>query len=134
VKEILSASIILVGPDLKEQEIPLAAAPSKPLGTTAGRIPIEQLDWKWIRSDANPMRREAPALPYEIASGWDALSADERLRIENHHRLHGWTINVAKRGERPFVTRARIKDARSPRQARPGQARGGEPSPRHAEG
>jgi hypothetical protein len=110
VKEIRPASIILVGPDRREREIPLAAAPTKPLGATDGLMPIEQLDWTWIRSDANPMRREAPDLPYEIASGWNALSADERIRIENYYRLHGWTIHVAKRGERLFVTRARIRE------------------------
>ncbi len=110
IKEIKADSIIVVTSNNEVRVIPLSAA--KPGLSSSGEklIPLEQLNWKWINSDSNPMRREAPDLPYEIASGWSKLTDSERTRIENYYRMHGWGISIDQKGPRLFVSRFHLRE------------------------
>lgn len=55
-------------------------------------IPAEKLNWNWIRSDANPMRREPKPLPVWVATDWANLDENLRNDYRNYYRTHGWEL------------------------------------------
>ncbi len=109
IKEIKADRIIIVTPNNDEKLISLAVAKPGVSVSTGSLISIEQLNWPWINSTANVMRKEAPDLPYEIANGWGQLSDSERLRIENYYRIHGWGIKVERKASQLLVTRYHLR-------------------------
>lgn len=81
--------------------VQLAGASIKP---AAQLIELSALDWAWIRSAANPMRRYPVELPVDLPRQWAALPEDERIRIRNYYRQHGYDIEVQQIGEGMFQT------------------------------
>jgi hypothetical protein len=57
-----------------------------------GLIPLDQLNWAWIKSDENFMRKQPEPLPDWAIKEW--IKGDENFRIEmkNYYRTHGWDI------------------------------------------
>ena len=61
----------------------------------------DALDWAWIRSDANPMRRAPHPLPEWAVRAWAELDEDLRNDFRNYYRVHGWELTLVEaRGDR----------------------------------
>lgn len=87
----------------------------RPASATAPLIGLEQLDWKWIRSEANPMKNEAPDLPFEKAITWKDWPEQDRIILRNYYRKHGWDLVVEVSESRIKVERRPLYDPREPR-------------------
>lgn len=81
--------------------VELAGASIKP---ATQLIELSALDWAWIRSAANPMRRYPIELPVDLPRQWAALPESERIRIRNYYRQHGYDLEVQQIGEGMFQT------------------------------
>ena len=57
-------------------------------------IAADQLNWPWIKSEANPMKRTAEVLPDWVLKNWDSLSDDVKTDFRNKYRQHGWDFTV----------------------------------------
>ncbi|MCC6415260.1 MAG: hypothetical protein IT582_05070 [Opitutaceae bacterium] len=78
-------------------------------------IPLDKLNWTWIKSDANPMRKEREMLPDWAARNWRVLSEDTKLALKNYYRSHGWDIVVTPKGSNGLhVKNIRLKDPSEP--------------------
>jgi hypothetical protein len=63
--------------------------PSEPESTL---IPLEELDWAWIKSDQNPMKNAPRPLPEWIVLSWKQMRERARIDIYNYYRVHGWNL------------------------------------------
>lgn len=55
--------------------------------------PAENLDWKWIRSEQNPMRKAPIPLPEWAVLAWEDGGEKFRIDFKNYYRAHGWEIS-----------------------------------------
>ncbi len=55
-------------------------------------LEASQVDWNWIRSDANPMRKKPESLPPWAQFGWNDLPEHIRIDFRNYYRSHGWDL------------------------------------------
>ena len=78
-------------------------------------IAADQLNWPWIKSEANPMKRTAEVLPDWVLKNWDSLSDDVKTDFRNKYRQHGWdfTVNVVT-PDRVRVSNTRLIDPNIP--------------------
>lgn len=99
-----AGSVSIVAPDGKRSELRLEQ--SLITGSDRARIPTkllqpDALDWAWIRSDANPMRRAPQPLPEWAVRAWADLDEDLRNDFRNYYRVHGWELTLVEaRGDR----------------------------------
>ena len=99
-----AGSVSIVAPDGKRSELRLE--PSLITGSDRARISTkllqpDALDWAWIRSDANPMRRAPQPLPEWAVRAWAELDEDLRNDFRNYYRVHGWELTLVEaRGDR----------------------------------
>jgi hypothetical protein len=99
-----AGTILIVAPDGKQSELRL----EQPLitGPDPARMPTkllqpDALNWAWIRSDANPMRRAPHPLPEWAVRAWADLDEDLRNDFRNYYRVHGWELTLVEaRGDR----------------------------------
>lgn len=54
----------------------------------------EGLDWDWIQSDGNPMRKTATLPSIAESAQWSKLSAAQRADLVELYRQCGWAITV----------------------------------------
>lgn len=54
---------------------------------------LRDLDWKWIKSDANPMRQRPEPLPEWAVLAWETSGDDFRTDFLNFYRAHGWELS-----------------------------------------
>ncbi len=92
-------SIVVSGSDGADKTIVIAAAQVIPDGSArkGTLIGLEQLDWQWIKSDKNPMRKMPETLPEWAIRNWRSLSEDTKLDLRNYYRFHGWDLEVAEK-------------------------------------
>lgn len=96
--------VSLVSPDGKQSTLRLEA--SLITGGDQPRAPAKllqpaSLDWNWIRSDANPMRRAPHPLPEWAVRAWADLDEDLKTDFRNYYRVHGWELTLVEaRGDR----------------------------------
>ncbi len=57
-------------------------------------LTIEEMDWDYIRSYDNPMRRKAPRVPSEIGYAWSKMTEGQKNEARNQYRKHGWDFRV----------------------------------------
>jgi hypothetical protein len=55
-------------------------------------IPVEQLNWTWIRSDANFMRKMPESPPHDAIVEWQTASEEFKIALKNFYRQHGWEL------------------------------------------
>ena len=68
-------------------------AKASPTGHGAGKLlPAADLDWSWIRSEANPMRKAPEPLPDWVALEWARIDDAVRKDFQNFSRRHGWEL------------------------------------------
>lgn len=53
----------------------------------------KNLNWAWIRSDANPMRKQPEPLPEWAVLVWQSSGEDFRIGFKNYYRAHGWELS-----------------------------------------
>jgi hypothetical protein len=76
-----------------------------------GLIPLDQLNWKWIKSQDNPMRKMPETLPTWAYSNWATLSNEIKTDLLNYYRAHGWDVEVNEKAEgRVHVRNTRLRD------------------------
>ncbi len=77
-------------------------------------VPLADLDWKWIKSDKNPMRTRPEDLP-AWADDWDNLSDEIKVSLKNYYRAHGWGLEVKRMGPATIhVSNSPLKDPSEP--------------------
>lgn len=83
-----------------------------------GQVPsAEGLDWDWIQSDDNPMRK-APTLPsIAESSQWAKLTAAQRADLVELYRQCGWALTVYVR--RNGLVAANVAPLSRPTSAKP---------------
>jgi hypothetical protein len=96
------------GPRVK-LPVPAGARPERPTPPGAevvdvflakGTVPsTEGLDWDWIRSDDNPMKKMATVPSISETKNWGKLTPEQRADLIELYRQNGWAITV-------FVTRS----------------------------
>ncbi len=60
-----------------------------------GHVPSsEGLDWDWIQSDANPMKKMATVPSTAETAHWSKLNAAQRADLVELYRQCGWAITV----------------------------------------
>jgi hypothetical protein len=59
-------------------------------------LSLNKLDWAWIKSSENPMRKYPKTIPAWASAyrNWTNLSEDIKTDIRNYYRTHGWDIEV----------------------------------------
>ena len=67
-----------------------------------------KLDWNWITSDENPMKKRAIDLPSDIVIGWKYLSDKDRDGLKEYYRRHGFVLGVETSEKYINVTYERI--------------------------
>jgi hypothetical protein len=78
-------------------------------------IPPEKLNWKWIKSDQNPMRQQPETIPEWAYANWEALDEDIKIDLKNYYRAHGWDIQPRTVSPgRVHVRNIRIQDPSEP--------------------
>ncbi len=110
-------SVLLVDRAGKEWAINLATA--KVIDDTKARrvalLALEALDWKWIKSDANPMKKLPEDLPEWAAFNWKSLSEDTKMEFRNYYRSHGFDLAVEVKNPRIIhVSCPRLVDPSTP--------------------
>lgn len=110
---------------------------SGPLHVPKQLVRPEALDWNWIRSDQNPMRRKPHSLPEWAVLAWKDLDEDIRIDFRNYYRAHGWELTrVEVIGNRLRETIAPLQDPRepipSPEEIRARARPAGKPLPLHS--
>lgn len=86
--------LVVLGSDGKPATLKLETAKVKLAASDDGLIPLDQLNWKWIKSDENPMRKMPEDLPGWATDSWATVPTDIKLDILNYFRAHGWGIKV----------------------------------------
>lgn len=71
----------------------VAHAEVEKLTTNKTVVKPEDLNWAWIRSDANPMRKAPEALPLWVVLAWPDLGEDIQTDFKNFYRNHGWDLS-----------------------------------------
>lgn len=46
----------------------------------------------WINSTDNPMLHSTQPLPTEVIRGWEKMTTEERLRVQEYYLNHGWRL------------------------------------------
>jgi len=72
------------------------------------------LDWRWIASDENPMKKRALDLPPEIVLKWSILSNSEKEKIRDYYRFHGFNLQVDVKPQTIHVDYSRIRNPSIP--------------------
>lgn len=72
------------------------------------------LDWRWIKSDENPMKKRAFDLPPEIVLKWNILSDSEKEKIRDYYWRHGFDLTVEVKPQTIHVDYSRIRDPSVP--------------------
>ena len=72
------------------------------------------LDWRWIKSDENPMKKQAFDLPPEIVLKWSILSDSEKEKIRDTYWRHGFELTVEVKPPLINVDYSRIRDPSEP--------------------
>ena len=97
----------------------LSSTRTQPEARNAAReeklVPLEALDWAWIRSEANEMRDRIVEIPDDVALVWQSMPEAERIRIQNYYRLRGIDAGVERRGNIIHVRHQRIPDPHAPK-------------------
>lgn len=88
------AEVVLTNTRTKEVvTIPVQGLPPQPESAKLGAlIPVEQLDWAWIRSDQNFMRDKPESPPHSAIVAWQTASEDFKIGLRNFYRKHGWEL------------------------------------------
>lgn len=88
-------SVRLLSHDGTMIEVPVTKGPNNgSLPAGAGLlVPLDKLDWKWIKSDANPMRKQPTPLPVEVALAWKDLSERAQYAWISYYRAHGFALS-----------------------------------------
>jgi hypothetical protein len=55
-------------------------------------IPVEQLNWAWIRSEANFMREKPESPPHSAIVERQTASDEFKIALKNFYRQHGWEL------------------------------------------
>lgn len=96
VVEIKYAKAEVVLTNTRTQEvltIPVQGLPPHPgQASQSGLIPVEQLDWAWIRSDQNFMRAKPESPPHRAIVEWQTASEEFKTALRNFYRQHGWEL------------------------------------------
>ncbi len=58
----------------------------------SGLIPVEQLNWAWIRSNQNFMREKPESPPHKAIVEWQTASEEFKTALRNYYRQHGWEL------------------------------------------
>jgi hypothetical protein len=85
-----------------------------PVPPVVGLVPLADLDWDWIRSEANGMRDQVTKLPLAVAMLWPTLDEQVRVRITNHYRVRGIDLRVEHGDGYIGVTHGRLRDPKVP--------------------
>lgn len=73
--------------------IPVQGLPPQPeQARQGGLIPVEELDWAWIRSDQNFMRAKPESPSHSAIVEWQTASEDFKTALRNFYRQHGWEL------------------------------------------
>ncbi|MBK8856747.1 MAG: hypothetical protein IPN11_03435 [Opitutaceae bacterium] len=70
----------------------LGLAPQAGPTAKSSLIPVEQLNWAWIRSDANFMREKPESPPHSAIVEWQTASDEFKIALRNFYRQHGWEL------------------------------------------
>lgn len=89
-----NAEIVLTNTRTKEVlTVPVQGLP--PLAGQTGQgglIPVEQLNWAWIRSNQNFMREKPESPPHKAIVEWQTASEEFKTALRNYYRQHGWEL------------------------------------------
>jgi len=88
------AEVVLMNTRTQEVlTIPVLGLPPQPgQARQSGLIPVEQLDWAWIRSDQNFMRTKPESPPHSAIVEWQTASEEFKTALRNFYRQHGWEL------------------------------------------
>lgn len=88
------AEVVVTNTRTKEVvTIPVQGLPPQPeKATVSALIPVEQLDWAWIRSDQNFMRDKPESPPHSAIVAWQTASEEFKIALRNFYRKHGWEL------------------------------------------
>lgn len=64
-------------------------APSNP---SDGQAAVAEFSRQWINSKSNPMLYRATPLPPKVAGKWMTLTLEEREKIIEYYKKHGWQL------------------------------------------
>ena len=96
VVEIRYAKAEVVLTNIRTQEVLTISVQGLPhqSGQTSqgGLIPVEQLNWAWIRSDQNFMRTKPESPPHSAIVERQTASEEFRTALRNYYRQHGWEL------------------------------------------
>ncbi len=79
-------------------------------------LPPENIDWAWVSSEKNPMRRRAVDLPFEVVMEWDTYTDADKIPLINYYRSHGWSLTVT---HQSIGIRVRLEPLDNPANPRP---------------
>lgn len=79
-------------------------------------LPLEKIDWAWVSSEENPMRKRAVDLPFEVAMEWDTYTDADKIPLINYYRSHGWSLTV---NHQSIGIRVRLEPLDNPANPRP---------------
>jgi hypothetical protein len=88
---------IVRSPNGELNRISLRSAKVTKTGTSQEKtelLPPEKIDWAWVSSEKNPMRKRAVDLPFEIVMEWDTYTDADKIPLINYYRSHGWNLSV----------------------------------------
>ena len=89
-----NAEVVLTNTRTKEVvTIPVQGLPPQPgQAKQSALIPVEQLNWAWIKSDRNFMRAKPESPPHSAIVEWQTASEEFRTALRNYYRQHGWEL------------------------------------------
>lgn len=104
--------LVVLSADGKPVTLKLETAKVKLAVSDDGLIPLSQLNWEWIKSDENPMKKMPEDLPSWATDSWATVPTDIKLDILNYFRAHGWGMEVSgsKAEGRVHVSAKRLLD------------------------
>lgn len=88
------AEVVLANSRTKETvTIPvLGLPPQAEQAKRSSLIPVEKLNWAWIRSEANFMREKPESPPHSTIVEWQNASEEFKIALRNFYRQHGWEL------------------------------------------